>query len=146
MDKKKGERYKLIDTKEVDSYLQSELQKVSEKAKCDNIKVSQTVILDLLDPSFSKLQTETLDKKLEILQKDQVSLHNQLRRRASSISSTGSSPQSKVNSPQTLSIVSSPQSSYESKCLVCHKTSIFETVVTWKECKHTMVSIPHLSL
>lgn len=59
-----------------------------------------------------------------------------MRRRASSISrtsSSGSSSQtSKNNSPQTTPSI----------CPICHKSSIYETVVMWKECKHTMVSVP----
>lgn len=132
-------KYKM-DTKEVDSYLQCELQKATEKAKQENIKVNQNILLDLVQPEFSKLQTETLSKKLEVLQHEQVTLYNQMRRRASSISrtsSSGSSSQtSKNNSPQTTPSI----------CPICHKSSIYETVVMWKECKHTMVSVPYLSL
>jgi len=133
---------KYIDTKEVDSYLQYELQKVNEKAKQDKIKVNDTILLDLLQPEFSKLQTETLKKEV---QNEQVILYNQMRRRASSISRTYlNSPQtSKNNSPQT-SKNNSPQT--QSICPICHKSSIYETVVMWKECKHTMVSVPYLSL
>jgi hypothetical protein len=110
----------------------SKERKVTEKAKQDKIKVNDTILLDLLQPEFSKLQTETLK-----VQNEQVILYNQMRRRASSISKTYvNSPQtSKNNSPQTQSI-----------CPICHKSSIYETVVMWKECKHTMVSVPYLSL
>lgn len=166
MERKHNDRYKKIDTKEVDSFLQSELDKAASKAKKEKLELNQKTLLDLLqhdqmvtketkeikEIKESKEATKKLEHQFELLQEEQLHLHQQIQQRR--ISSATSSPISKPSSvissphtlsPHTLSPHTSP-SSPQSTCPICHKISTYETIVTWKDCQHAMVSIPYFSL
>jgi hypothetical protein len=159
MERKHNDRYKKMDTKEVDSFLQSELDKAASKAKKEKLELNQKTLLDLLNDQTttkeikeSKEATKKLEHQFDLLQEDQLHLHQQIqqRRTSSATSSPISKPSSVISSPHTLSPhMLSPHtspSSPQSTCPICHKTSTYETIVTWKDCQHAMVSIPYFSL
>ena len=154
MERKHNDRYKKMDTKEVDSFLQSELDKAASKAKKEKLELNQKTLLDLLqhdqmpiketkeikEAKEAKEATKKLEHQFDLLQEEQLNLHQQIQQRRTS--SATSSPISKPSSPHTSPSTSSPQST----CPICHKISTYETIVTWKDCQHAMVSIPYFSL
>ena len=164
MERKHNDRYKKMDTKEVDSFLQSELDKAASKAKKEKLELNQKTLLDLLqhdqmpikeikeskeiketkEIKESKEATKKLEHQFDLLQEEQLHLHQQIqqRRTSSATSSPISKPSSVISSPHTSPSTSSPQST----CPICHKISTYETIVTWKDCQHAMVSIPYFSL
>lgn len=141
----KNDPFKPTDTKEVDSLLQSEIEKVLHNYPSK--KVTQEILLDSLElnPIFEPITTlidRNLDSVEHIIHRNQTT-----RRRASSVSSTKSSTTSPVHHA-----IESFSGDYETSpivvsiCPICHKKSSYETVVTWKDCHHKMMSIPHLTI
>ena len=91
-----------------------------------------------LQSELQKLTTKTKQEKLVLEQQhclDLLQEHDMPKKKSSGTST----PSPNQASP----LVSSPNYSV---CPICHHNGAYETVVTWKDCHHTLLSIPPLFL